>query len=98
MGARAALQAASLRAERQPRTTGIIRHVDELGRIVIPIEIRKRLALGEKDPLEISVQEDVILLSKPQSFCVFCGRGRRLREHRGRAVCDACIAELSAGS
>jgi transcriptional pleiotropic regulator of transition state genes len=79
------------------RTTGIIRHVDELGRIVIPIEIRKRLRLGEKDPLEISVQEDVILLAKPQAACVFCGRDSALREHRGRAVCDSCVAELSAG-
>ena len=97
MGTRAASRAMSTQAQRRPRTTGIIRHVDDLGRIVIPIEIRKRLGLVEKDPLEISVREDVILLSKPQSLCVFCGRGARLREHRGRAVCDACIAELSAG-
>lgn len=96
MGTRAASGAMSTRAQR-PRTSGIIRHVDELGRIVIPIEIRKRLGLGEKDPLEISVREDVILLSKPQSVCIFCGRGAKLREHRGRAVCDACVAELSAG-
>jgi AbrB family transcriptional regulator, transcriptional pleiotropic regulator of transition state genes len=97
MGTRPASRAVSTRAQRRSRTTGIIRHVDDLGRIVIPIEIRKRLGLGEKDPLEISVREDVILLSKPQSLCVFCGRSARLREHRGRAVCDACIAELSAG-
>jgi AbrB family transcriptional regulator, transcriptional pleiotropic regulator of transition state genes len=97
MRTRAASRGLSTQGQRRPRTTGIIRRVDDLGRIVIPIEIRKRLGLGEKDPLEISVREDVILLSKPQSVCVFCGRGVRLREHRGRAVCDACIAELSAG-
>ncbi len=94
MGARAALRSSSSKARR--RTTGIIRHVDELGRIVIPIEIRKRLGLTEKDALEISVDEDVILLAKPQSACVFCGDGGALREHRGRAVCDSCVAELSA--
>jgi transcriptional pleiotropic regulator of transition state genes len=96
MGARAALRASSSEARR--RTTGIIRHVDELGRIVIPIEIRKRLGLTEKDALEISVDEDVILLAKPQSSCVFCGGDGALREHRGRAVCDSCIAELSASA
>jgi AbrB family transcriptional regulator, transcriptional pleiotropic regulator of transition state genes len=96
MGTRATSRAVSTPAQRRPRTSGIVRHVDELGRIVIPIEIRKRLGLSEKDPLEISVREDVILLSKPQSVCVFCGRSASLREHRGRAVCDACIAELSA--
>jgi AbrB family transcriptional regulator, transcriptional pleiotropic regulator of transition state genes len=95
MGTRAASRAVSTQAQRRPRTSGIVRHVDELGRIVIPIEIRKRLGLSEKDPLEISVREDVILLSKPQSVCVFCGRSASLREHRGRAVCDTCVAELS---
>jgi transcriptional pleiotropic regulator of transition state genes len=78
-----------------PRSTGIIRRIDELGRIVIPIEIRKRFGLGEKDPLEISVEEDTILLAKPHSVCVFCGRDAALREHRGRAVCRDCITELA---
>jgi AbrB family transcriptional regulator, transcriptional pleiotropic regulator of transition state genes len=76
--------------------TGIIRHIDELGRIVIPIEIRKSFGLGEKDPLEISVKDETILLSKPQSLCIFCGRDEPLAEHRGRFVCRTCIAELSA--
>jgi AbrB family transcriptional regulator, transcriptional pleiotropic regulator of transition state genes len=75
--------------------TGIIRHIDELGRIVIPIEIRKRFGLGEKDPLEISVKDETILLSKPQGTCVFCGRTTTLEEHRGRNVCRSCIAELA---
>jgi AbrB family transcriptional regulator, transcriptional pleiotropic regulator of transition state genes len=94
MGTRAAVRAASAGA--QQKTTGIVRRVDELGRIVIPIEIRKRLGLGQKDPLEIFVQEDVIILSRPQSSCIFCGRASKLREHRGRAVCASCIADLSA--
>jgi transcriptional pleiotropic regulator of transition state genes len=75
--------------------TGIIRHIDELGRIVIPIEIRKSFGLQVKDPLEISVKDDVILLSKPQTVCVFCGRRTTLREHRGRAVCRSCVTELA---
>jgi transcriptional pleiotropic regulator of transition state genes len=94
MEARAALRAMSSLA--QSKSTGIVRHVDELGRIVIPIEIRKRLGLGEKDPLEISVHDEVIMLARPQSSCIFCGEGSDLREHRGRAVCPACISDLSA--
>jgi AbrB family transcriptional regulator, transcriptional pleiotropic regulator of transition state genes len=77
-------------------TTGIIRNIDELGRIVIPIEIRKRFGLSEKDPLEISVKDEMILLSKPRTICVFCGRSSNVEEHRGRAICRMCIAELSA--
>ena len=77
------------------RTTGIVRHIDELGRIVIPIEIRKRLGIGEKDRVEISVQGETILLEKPHSVCIFCGSEHELGEHRGRAVCHSCIRELA---
>ncbi|HEX2043986.1 MAG TPA: AbrB/MazE/SpoVT family DNA-binding domain-containing protein [Gaiellaceae bacterium] len=77
------------------RRTGIIRHIDELGRIVIPIEIRKRFHLAEKDPLEISVKDEVILLSRPRELCVFCGESASVEEHRGRTVCRGCIAELA---
>lgn len=86
----------SSRAPRGVTRTGIIRHIDELGRIVIPIEIRKRFGLGEKDPLEISVKDETILLSKPTSSCVFCGRERSLEEFRGRSVCRSCMADLAA--
>jgi transcriptional pleiotropic regulator of transition state genes len=77
------------------RRTGIVRHIDELGRIVIPIEIRKRFNLAEKDPLEISVKDEVILLSRPRELCVFCGESDAVEEHRGRTVCRNCIAELA---
>jgi AbrB family transcriptional regulator, transcriptional pleiotropic regulator of transition state genes len=86
---------ATLRSIRGVRTTGIVRHIDELGRIVIPIEIRKRFGLGEKDPLEIFVKDDTILLSRPREHCVFCGRTGDVEEHRGRSVCRSCISELA---
>ena len=76
-------------------TTGIIRHLDELGRIVIPIEIRKRFGLTERDALEIAVKDETILLSRPQSACVFCGSTRAVLEHRGRGVCRNCANELA---
>lgn len=94
MGTRQATKAVA-RPARGVTRTGIIRHIDELGRIVIPIEIRKRFGLGEKDPLEISVKDETILLSKPQTVCVFCGRGASLEEFRGRAVCRSCISDLA---
>jgi AbrB family transcriptional regulator, transcriptional pleiotropic regulator of transition state genes len=94
MGARQAMRSAT-RSPRGVTTTGIVRHIDELGRIVIPIEIRKSFGLGEKDPLEISVKDETILLSKPQSVCVFCGGDEPLEEYRGRSVCHSCIAELA---
>ena len=76
-------------------TTGIIRHLDELGRIVIPIEIRKRFGLTERDALEISVKDQTILLSRPRNACVFCGSTRPTLEHRGRRVCASCVKELA---
>jgi transcriptional pleiotropic regulator of transition state genes len=77
-------------------TTGIIRHLDELGRIVIPIEIRKRFGLTERDALEISVRDQTILLSRPRDACVFCGSTRAVLEYRGRGVCRPCVGELTA--
>jgi transcriptional pleiotropic regulator of transition state genes len=76
-------------------TTGIIRNLDELGRIVIPIEIRKRFGLTERDALEISVKDQTILLTRPRSACVFCGSTDGALEHRGQVVCNDCVSELS---
>ena len=95
MPARQAIKTAT-QPPRGVTRTGIIRHIDELGRIVIPIEIRKSFGLCEKDPLEISVKDDTILLSKPQGVCVFCGRDEPLEEYRGRSICRVCIEELTA--
>jgi transcriptional pleiotropic regulator of transition state genes len=83
-------------SRRAQTTTGIIRNLDELGRIVIPIEIRKRFGLTERDALEISVNNQTILLNRPRSACVFCGATRSLVEHMGRGVCRPCLAELTA--
>jgi transcriptional pleiotropic regulator of transition state genes len=95
MGAARQVMRAAPRSSRGA-TTGIIRQIDELGRIVIPIEIRKRFGLGEKDPLEISVKDETIILSRPHSICVFCGGNGPFSEYRGRCICHACLAELSA--
>ena len=80
------------------KDTGIVRQIDELGRIVIPIEIRKRLAINERDPLEIYVKGERIILAKPTDQCVFCGKTRNLEEFQERQVCAVCRAELASRS
>lgn len=76
------------------KSTGIVRKVDELGRIVLPIEMRCTLDIEEKDTLEIYVESDTIMLRKYQAACVFCGCVGRMSNFRGRNVCPACVAEL----
>jgi transcriptional pleiotropic regulator of transition state genes len=77
------------------KDTGIVRQIDELGRIVIPIEIRKRLAIAERDPLEIFVKGEKIILGKPVDQCVFCGKQRNLDIFMDRSVCASCRSELA---
>jgi transcriptional pleiotropic regulator of transition state genes len=76
------------------RVGGVVRRIDELGRIVIPVEIRKRFGIADHDALEISVQGDVIMLQRPRTECVFCGSQDALSVFRERPVCEACLDEL----
>ena len=77
------------------KTTGIVRRVDELGRVVLPIELRRTLGINEKDPLEIYVEGESIILRKPGGGCAFCGSAEKLIEHRGKPVCVSCRRELA---
>ena len=77
------------------KSTGIVRKVDELGRIVLPIEMRRTLDIAEKDTLEVYVEGDSIILRKYQDACVFCDSVRDLVNYKGRCVCPDCIAMLS---
>ncbi|MBQ0078974.1 MAG: AbrB/MazE/SpoVT family DNA-binding domain-containing protein [Eubacterium sp.] len=76
------------------KATGIVRKVDELGRIVLPIELRRTLNIDIKDPLEIYVDGDSIMLKKYQPACVFCGSSDSVKQIRGKNICAACIEEL----
>jgi len=76
------------------KSTGIVRKVDELGRIVLPIELRRTLDIGEKETLEIYVDEDQIILKKYAPACVFCGESHGVETFRGKNVCAACLREL----
>ena len=77
------------------KSTGIVRKVDELGRIVLPIELRRTLDISEKDALEIYVEGDNIILHKYQAACVFCDSTRNIVSFKGRNVCADCIAKLN---
>ena len=78
------------------KSTGIVRKVDELGRIVLPIELRRTLDIAERDSLEIFVSEDTIILKKYQPACVFCDSSKNITTYKGKNVCAACITSLTA--
>lgn len=77
------------------KATGIVRRVDELGRIVIPKEIRRTFDINIKDPLEIFVDGENIVLTKFHSSCVFCGDPHGVRSFRGKYICDSCLSALA---
>ena len=74
--------------------TGIVRRVDDLGRIVIPMELRRTLGINVKDPLSISVENERIILEKYRDACVICGSQESISQFKNRSVCDACIREI----
>ncbi|SNS45429.1 transcriptional pleiotropic regulator of transition state genes [Anaerovirgula multivorans] len=76
------------------KSTGIVRKVDELGRIVLPIELRRTLNIAEKDALEIYVDGESILLKKYEPACIFCGNAKNVTVHKTKNICSECIDEL----
>jgi len=76
------------------KSTGIVRKVDELGRIVIPIELRRTLDIAVKDSLEIFVDTDKIVLKKYQPACIFCGQASNLTNFKEKNVCKNCLMEM----
>ena len=76
------------------KSTGIVRKVDELGRIVLPIEMRRTLDIGEKDALEIYVEGSSVILKKYKPSCVFCGSMENIISYQGKNVCKKCIEKL----
>ncbi len=76
------------------KSTGIVRKVDELGRIVLPIELRRTLDIAEKDSLEIYVDGNTIVLKKYEPSCIFCGNSKDVFVFKGRNICPTCMEEL----
>ena len=76
------------------KPTGIVRKVDELGRIVLPIEMRRTLDIGEKDALEIYVEGSSVILKKYKPSCVFCDATKDITVFKGKNICPKCLKEL----
>lgn len=77
------------------KASGIVRHIDELGRIVIPKEMRRTLEINAEDPVEIRLEGDRVILSKYQKSCIFCGSEAETAAYKGKIVCRACLTEMS---
>lgn len=78
------------------KSTGIIRGLDSLGRVVLPIELRRSLDLGEHDRVEILAEDGQLILRKFEPNCCFCGSSRNLKEYKDKLICEKCIEKLQA--
>lgn len=76
------------------KSTGIVRKVDELGRVVLPIELRRTLDISPRDPLEIFIDEETVILKKYQPACIFCGQASNVEPFKGKNICPDCRTEL----
>jgi transcriptional pleiotropic regulator of transition state genes len=77
------------------KSTGIVRKVDELGRIVLPKELRMTLNIKEKDPLEIYVDNSTIVLKKYEPACIFCSNAEDVINYKGHNICKNCLQKLA---
>ena len=77
------------------KSTGIVRRVDELGRVVIPIELRNKFGILEKDPIEIYVDGSSIILKKYEPNCIFCGNSKDLIEYNDKLICKKCLDKIN---
>lgn len=78
------------------KATGIVRKLDDLGRVVIPKELRQTLGFADGDALEIFTEGQTVLLRRYEPLCVFCGNGGQMVQHHGRKICQACRSQLGA--
>lgn len=77
------------------KSTGIVRRVDELGRVVIPIELRNKFNIQVKDPIEIYVDGSSIILKKFEHNCIFCGNTKNLVQYKDKLICEKCSQNIS---
>ena len=76
------------------KSTGIVRRIDNLGRVVLPIELRRNFDIDKEDPVEIFVDENYIMLKKYQPACIFCNDARDVINFKGKNICKSCLAEM----
>ena len=76
------------------KSTGVVRQLDNLGRVVLPIELRRTMDISVKDPLEVFVDGDDIILRKDQPGCIFCGATDGLLVYRDKSLCPRCVEAI----
>ena len=84
----------NFREELIMKSTGVVRRIDELGRIVLPIEIRRSLDINVKDPVEIFIDNERIILQKYSPSCIFCGDADNIVFFNGKRICAKCLEEI----
>lgn len=77
------------------RSTGIIRRMDELGRIVLPVEVRRKLDFGTREELEFLIDGDALILKRCSKTCVLCGSATDILKFREKNVCQVCVQALA---
>ncbi|HWS43039.1 MAG TPA: AbrB/MazE/SpoVT family DNA-binding domain-containing protein [Pseudoflavonifractor sp.] len=76
-------------------TKANVRKIDELGRIVLPLEVRRIMGWGEKSSVEIQVEGDCVVLQKHIPYCIYCGAEENLKEYRAKFLCGNCQTAVS---
>lgn len=76
------------------KSTGVVRKVDELGRVVLPISIRQNMDINERDSLEIFTEGDRIILQKYQPSCIFCSNADDVVYYNGKRICTECLENI----
>lgn len=78
------------------KATGMVRKVDELGRVVLPIELRRTMGIDIKDAMEIYVDNNKIILQKYQPACLFCDNADNIKHYKDKMICGECIDKIKA--
>ena len=76
------------------KSTGIVRKIDELGRIVLPMELRKNLDINIHDAMEIYIDKNCVILKKYAPACIFCGESNNITNYKDKNICSKCFKEL----
>lgn len=76
------------------KSTGVVRKIDQLGRVVLPKELRDSMDLPVETPMEIFTDGDAIILRKYEPGCIFCGNADALKQYKGKNVCLVCMDQL----
>ena len=77
------------------KATGITRKIDELGRIVLPIELRRQFDIDCKDSIDIYTEDDKIILKKYEPACIFCGEANGISQYKGKNICPDCAKQIA---